>query len=145
MQGVPGVYAAGDGTNFPIKHGGLGTQQADAAAEEIAAQAGASLEPAPFHPVIRGKLITGEESLNLQADIAGGGGEGVSSLDYLWWPPQKIAGKYLTAQLSGRTPHELGPPPSTGSRSRSRWALTGTASRWASIRTRPGRPRCTDR
>ena len=111
VRGVPGVYAAGDGTNFPIKHGGLGTQQADAAAEEIAAQAGASLEPAPFHPVIRGKLITGEESLNLQADIAGGG-EGVSSLDYLWWPPQKIAGKYLTAQLSGRTPHELGPPPS---------------------------------
>ena len=114
VRGVPGVYAAGDGTNFPIKHGGLGTQQADAAAEEIAAQAGASLEPAPFHPVIRGKLITGEESLNLQADIAGGGGEGVSSLDYLWWPPQKIAGKYLTAQLSGRTPHELGPPPEHG-------------------------------
>ena len=78
MRGVPGVYAAGDEDNFPIKHGGLGTQQADAAAEEIAAQAGASLEPAPFHPVIRGKLITGEESLNLQADITGGGGEGAS-------------------------------------------------------------------
>jgi len=114
VRGLPGVYAAGDGTNFPIKHGGLGTQQADAAAEAIAAQAGASVEPAPFHPVIRGKLITGDESLNLQADIAGGGGEGVSSLDYLWWPPQKIAGKYLTAQLSGRTPHELGPPPEHG-------------------------------
>jgi sulfide:quinone oxidoreductase len=114
VTGVAGVYAAGDGTNFPIKHGGLGTQQADAAAEEIAAQAGASVDPAPFHPVIRGKLITGDESLNLQADIAGGGGEGVSSLDYLWWPPQKIAGKYLTAELGGRTPHELGPPPGHG-------------------------------
>ena len=33
---------------------------------------------------------------------------------YLWWPPQKIAGKYLSAQLSGRTPHELGPPPEHG-------------------------------
>ena len=114
VQGLSGVYAAGDGTNFPIKHGGLGTQQADAAAEEIAAQAGASVEPAPFHPVIRGRLITGDESLNLQADIAGGGGEGVSSLDYLWWPPHKIAGKYLTAELGGRTPQPLGPPPEHG-------------------------------
>jgi sulfide:quinone oxidoreductase len=114
VPGATGVYAAGDGTNFPIKHGGLGTQQADAAAEEIAAETGASVEPAPFHPVIRGKLITGDESLNLQADIAGGGGEGVSSLDYLWWPPQKIAGKYLSAELGGRTPHELGPPPEHG-------------------------------
>jgi sulfide:quinone oxidoreductase len=114
VRGLSGVYAAGDGANFPIKHGGLGTQQADAAAEEIAARAGASVEPAPFHPVIRGKLITGDESLNLQADIAGGGGEGVSSLDYLWWPPQKIAGKYLTAELGGRTPHSFGPPPEHG-------------------------------
>ena len=114
VRGLSDVYAAGDGTNFPIKHGGLGTQQADAAAEEIAAQAGASVEPAPFHPVIRGKLITGDESLNLQADIAGGGGEGVSSLDYLWWPPQKVAGKYLTAELGGRTPQSLAPPPEHG-------------------------------
>ena len=54
VQGVSGIYAAGDGTNFPIKHGGIGTQQADAAAEEIAAQAGAPIDPAPFRPVIRG-------------------------------------------------------------------------------------------
>ncbi len=36
---LPGVYAAGDGTNFPVKQGGIGTQQADAAAEHIAALA----------------------------------------------------------------------------------------------------------
>jgi sulfide:quinone oxidoreductase len=114
VQGVADVYAAGDGTNFPIKHGGIGAQQADAAAEHIAARAGAAIEPAPFRPVIRGRLIAGEEYVNLQADIAGGGGEGVASLDYLWWPPQKIAGKYLTAELTGRTPEELGPPPEHG-------------------------------
>ena len=114
VEGVDDVYAAGDGTTFPIKHGGLGTQQADAAAEHIAAKAGAAVEAAPFHPVIRGKLITGDESLNLQADIAGGGGEGVSSLDYLWWPPQKIAGKYLAAKLGGLTPRSIGPPPEHG-------------------------------
>ena len=114
VLGAPDVYAAGDGTNFPVKHGGIGTQQADAAAEQIAARAGAQVEPAPFRPVIRGRLIAGEESVNLEADIAGGGGEGVASLDYLWWPPQKIAGKYLTAELTGRTAQPLGPPPEHG-------------------------------
>ena len=58
--------------------------------------------------------FTGDESLNLQADIAGGGGEGVSSLDYLWWPPQKIAGRYLSAALGGETPHALDAPPEHG-------------------------------
>ena len=33
VKGVEDVYAAGDGTNFPIKQGGLGTQQADAAGD----------------------------------------------------------------------------------------------------------------
>ena len=81
VAGTEDIYAAGDGTNFPVKHGGLGAQQADAAAQHIAARAGADIEPQPFHPVIRGKLITGDESLNLQADIGGGGGEGRSGLD----------------------------------------------------------------
>jgi sulfide:quinone oxidoreductase len=114
VHGTDGIYAAGDGTNFAVKHGGLGAQQADAAAEHIAAAAGAPIEPKPFHPVIRGKLITGDESFNLQADIGGGGGEGSSSLDPLWWPPQKIAGKYLSAMLAGDEPHDPGPPPEHG-------------------------------
>ena len=41
VKGLEDVYAAGDGTNFPIKQGGLGTQQADAAAEHIAHRLGA--------------------------------------------------------------------------------------------------------
>ena len=41
VEGVADVYAAGDGTDFPVKQGGLATQQADAAAEHIAAH----LEP----------------------------------------------------------------------------------------------------
>ena len=41
VAGLQGVYAAGDGTAFPIKQGGLATQQADAVAETIAKAAGA--------------------------------------------------------------------------------------------------------
>jgi sulfide:quinone oxidoreductase len=108
----PDVYAAGDGTNFPIKQGGLGTQQADAAAEDIAARVGADVDPRPFHPILRGKLLTGGESLHMRKDIAGGAGEGVVSADHLWWPPDKVSGRYLTAVLDRREPRGDSLPPS---------------------------------
>jgi sulfide:quinone oxidoreductase len=112
VKGVEGIYAAGDGTNFPIKQGGLATQQADAAAEHIAHALGAAGSPQPFRPVLRGKLLTGEESVNLSADVAGGGGEPEVSADYLWWPPHKIAARYLSPFLYHGDSHtELEPPP----------------------------------
>jgi len=111
VRGVEDVYAAGDGTNFPIKHGGIGTEEADAAAEHIAASLGAKIDPQPFRPVIRGKLLTGDDSLHMQHDVAGGGGEGTASPDYLWWPPGKVAGRYLSAFLGQRTAGDLEPPP----------------------------------
>ena len=62
---VPGtggrVFAAGDAANYPIKHGGLGAQMADAAAAAIAVLAGAQTTGAAFNPVIRGKLLTGRD------------------------------------------------------------------------------------
>jgi sulfide:quinone oxidoreductase len=111
VKGVEDVYAAGDGTNFPIKQGGLGTQQADAAAAHLAHRLGASEAPEPFRPVLRGKLLTGGESLSLSADVAGGGGEGMASPDYLWWPPHKISSRYLAPLLHYGDVHgELEPP-----------------------------------
>lgn len=114
VEGLDDVYAAGDGTTFPIKQGGLGTEQADAAAEQISARVGAPVDPQPFRPVLRGKLITGAESLSLRADVAGGAGEGIASEDYLWWPPHKVSGRYLAPWLAGTTAHgEPEPPPHT--------------------------------
>lgn len=103
VRGVDGVYAAGDGTSFPIKQGGLATQQADAAAEHIAARAGAAIEPQPFRPVLRGKLLTGGAPLYASHDLRGGAGEGNVSHDRLWWPPHKISGRYLSPWLAGET------------------------------------------
>jgi sulfide:quinone oxidoreductase len=108
---VDDVYGAGDGTNFPIKQGGLATQQADAAAEDIAAALGAELEPQPFRPVLRGKLLVGEETMSMRTEVAGGAGEGVVSSDYLWWPPFKVSGRYLTPWLAGATRHVDQEPP----------------------------------
>jgi sulfide:quinone oxidoreductase len=94
------IYAAGDATNFAIKHGGLGSQQADAAAQSIAALAGAPVTPEPFHPVIHGMLLTGEKPLYLTAHIAGGHGFSSEITDTpTWSPPSKIAAKYLAPYL----------------------------------------------
>jgi sulfide:quinone oxidoreductase len=111
VKGVKDVYAAGDGTTFPIKQGGIATQQADAAAEDIAHRLGAAVEPEPFRPVLRGKLLTGEESVNLRADVAGGGGESEASPDTLWWPPHKISARYLASLLYHGEAHEEPEPP----------------------------------
>jgi sulfide:quinone oxidoreductase len=102
VAGLSGVYAAGDGTNFPIKQGGLATQQADAVAAAIAAEAGAPVEPEPFRPVLRGLLLTGGDDRFLRNAVAGGGGEGEVATHTLWWPPTKIAGRYISSYLFGR-------------------------------------------
>ncbi|HET8593294.1 MAG TPA: FAD-dependent oxidoreductase [Solirubrobacterales bacterium] len=111
VKGAGDLYAAGDGTNFPVKQGGLGTQQADAAAEHISARFGAELEPRPFEPVLRGMLIVGGESLSMEHSLRGGAGEGDTSSDYLWWPPHKVSGRYLAAWLAGETVHTQPRPP----------------------------------
>jgi sulfide:quinone oxidoreductase len=111
VKGLEDVYAAGDGTNFPIKQGGLGTQQADAAAEHIAHRLGAAGAAEPFRPVLRGKLLTGDESVHLSADVAGGGGEGKASPDCLWWPPHKISARYLAPFLYHGDVHAEPEPP----------------------------------
>ncbi|UJA19406.1 FAD-dependent oxidoreductase [Thermoleophilia bacterium SCSIO 60948] len=56
VEGLRDVYAAGDGTDTPMKQGGLASQQADAAAEHIASRLGADIDPHPFEPVLRGWL-----------------------------------------------------------------------------------------
>jgi sulfide:quinone oxidoreductase len=110
VKGVADVWACGDGANFPVKQGGLGTQQADAAAEDIAARAGAEIEPKPFHPILRGMLLTGDESVHMETDVTGGHGEGAASADRLWWPPHKIGGRYLAAWLANEDPQAFEPP-----------------------------------
>jgi sulfide:quinone oxidoreductase len=69
VPGAPGVYAAGDATAFPIKQGGLATQQADAVAAALAADLGALPATPPFSPVLRGLLLTGGAPLYLRAEL----------------------------------------------------------------------------
>jgi len=94
------VYAAGDLTQFSIKQGGIATQQADAAAQAIAAQLGAPIEPEPFRPVLRGLLLTGMVPRYLRAEIDTAHVE--VDTEPLWWPPDKIVGRYLAPFLAER-------------------------------------------
>ena len=98
---VDAVWAAGDAIAFPVKQGGLASQQADAAAESIAALAGAELEPRPYRPVLRGMMLTGRGKAWMRHQPAGGG-EGAAVRRALWWPPTKIAGRYLSPYLAAR-------------------------------------------
>jgi sulfide:quinone oxidoreductase len=107
VRGLHGVYAAGDAVSFPIKQGGIATQQADAVAQAIAARAGADLKPQPFRPVLRGLLLTGAVPRYLRHEPTSGRGEtSESATEPLWWPPSKIAGRFLAPFLAELTGHE---------------------------------------
>jgi sulfide:quinone oxidoreductase len=129
VRGIEDVFAAGDGTDFPVKQGGIGTQQADAAAEQIAARAGADVTPQPFRPVLRGWLLTGEARRYFANPIAGGGGTGATSLQPLWWPPTKIAGRHLGPWLASRAQPPLAAPAGGDVHVGAQLAATGEPSR----------------
>jgi sulfide:quinone oxidoreductase len=110
IRGFDNVFAAGDATDFPIKLGGIAAQQADAAAAAIAALAGASVEPEPFHPVIRAILLGGEKPLYLSAHVTGGHGSSSRISDEpTWTPAAKIAAKYLSPYLESRNRRTAAP------------------------------------
>jgi len=103
VTGLERVYAAGDATDFAVKFGGIASQQADTAAEEIAALAGAAIEPRPFTPELHGALLGGPRPLYLSAHVTGGHG---SSSEVSEAPtsamPTKIVAKYLAPYLESR-------------------------------------------
>jgi sulfide:quinone oxidoreductase len=112
------AWAAGDAIAFPVKQGGLAAQQADAVAEAIAARAGADVDPKPFRPVMRGVLLTGRGQAWMRNVTNGDAPDGEAERRALFWPPTKIAGRYLSPYLAelddaralGEAPHPSGQP-----------------------------------
>jgi sulfide:quinone oxidoreductase len=125
VSGLDDVYAAGDVTAFPLKQGGLAAQQADAVAGAIAERVGAVTASSPFEPVLRGLLLTGGAPLYLRAEPGRLHRESTVAIEAsgprrsdrnasaaagqaLWWPPAKIAGRYLAPYLATARPVPLG-------------------------------------
>jgi sulfide:quinone oxidoreductase len=102
VHGMQHAFAAGDVTSFPVKQGGIATQQADVAAEAIAAEVGIEVEAKALDPILQGVLWTGEEPLYLSGHLAGGHGETSSASKEPQWDGTeqgKIVGRYLTPFL----------------------------------------------
>jgi sulfide:quinone oxidoreductase len=108
VDGRDDVFAVGDMTSFPIKQGGIAAQQADAAAEWIAALAGAPVEPRPFRPTLRGLLLTGLSPRYLRSGVLDSSSD--VDLQPLWWPPGKLAGRYLGPFLAYHVGLSADPP-----------------------------------
>lgn len=103
IPGLPHAFAVGDVTTFPVKQGGIATQQADVAAETIAAELGCEAEAYPLDPILRGILWTGAKPRYLFGWLGGGHGETSVASERPPWPidnPSKLIGRYLTPFLA---------------------------------------------
>jgi len=105
VEGLSDVYAAGDMTTYPIKQGGLATQQADRVAHTIAAAIGAPVKALRPSHVLRARLLGGERPLLLRTELDWQGrpvggtvevGEPDGEVD-----SSKVFGRYLTPYLQG--------------------------------------------
>ena len=103
VEGLRIVFAAGDITSYSVKQGGIAAQQADAAAQVIAAEAGAAILPEPFRPVLRSVLLTGDGPRYLSARLRSGNDlSSVATSQPFWSPADKIAAPFLAPYLARR-------------------------------------------
>jgi sulfide:quinone oxidoreductase len=109
VSGITRVWAAGDATDYPVKHGGVSAQMADTAAAAIAALAGAAVTPHTFDPTLEGVLLTGGRPRYLRArpTETSGAPSGLLTLEHDDQPP-KIAAKYLAPHLAALPPESPG-------------------------------------
>lgn len=101
VRGIDGVWAAGDATDYPLKHGGVAAQLADTAAAGIARVAGAEVDVTPFAPALEGVLFTGGRTRYIRGagpyvDQDSGGLVAVPPGER----PAKITARYLTPLLA---------------------------------------------
>ena len=107
VGGRSDVFAAGDVTQYPVKQGGLATQQADVIAAVLATRAEAHVEPPLLRHRLRARLLTPDGPLYLQADLDGHGralppkGGPPVGEDAPWWPAAKLFGRHLSPWMAG--------------------------------------------
>jgi sulfide:quinone oxidoreductase len=102
VAGSASVYAAGDVTTISPRHSTSAANQADAAAESIAAGAGADLTPTPWSTVLHGILALPPHFPGAQGSPWLDGDEPVAHC--LWWPPGHVSGRHLASYLAEDDP-----------------------------------------
>jgi sulfide:quinone oxidoreductase len=108
VHGLEDVYAIGDMTAFPIKHGGLATQQADCVAHVIAQGAGFTARSVRAGGVVRVRLVGGEQPLFLRAELDQLGRVSEAALEDgdrdTLAAANKVSGRYLVPYLEKLPP-----------------------------------------
>ena len=113
VHGAPDVYAAGDVTHHAIKQAGLACQQADAAADMIAAHAGVAIEPQPYTPLLEAVLLTERATMIMRRENDSAGTDSsVVCRAGRWRPPTKMIGRELAAHLAAPRPQPAEHPAS---------------------------------
>ena len=105
VEGLADVYAAGDATTFPIKQGGLATQQADRIAHTIAASLGVPVKQLRGPLVLQARLLGGECPVFLRTELDWRGQPTTATLEHAEGKHTagavKVFGRYLTPYLEG--------------------------------------------
>jgi sulfide:quinone oxidoreductase len=98
VVGARHCFAAGDATSLSLKHSALSASQATAAAEAIAAEAGADVVPTEWSSVLHGLLTLPPHFPGPSRSPWLENGEPVTHC--LWWPPGHVAGRHLAPYLA---------------------------------------------
>jgi sulfide:quinone oxidoreductase len=130
----PDVFAIGDITAFPIKQGGVATQQADVVAATLARRTGMHMSVPPPRFVLRSQLLGMDEPLYLRAELAGDGSllEAAApavSAETPWWPSGKLFGRHLTPWMAQQPATTPGRSVSLGGQPAARRDRSGLGSR----------------
>ena len=108
VEGLHDVYAAGDVTTSPIKHGGLAAQQADIVAQTIAAGLGVAVKHARGPRVLYARLLGGEPPVFLRTELDWTGQPTRAALiradDEHTAKAAKVSGRYLVPYLETLEP-----------------------------------------
>lgn len=106
MRGADHVWAIGDAAAYPVKFGGLATQQADQAAADIARLTGVAVATPNRGMTLRGVLLTGStpRALGSQPPFS-------LTLRPMWRPEEKVHGYYLSTYLGLLDAEPPDPPP----------------------------------
>jgi sulfide:quinone oxidoreductase len=100
VRGIEHVFAAGDVTSYPVKQGGLATQQADTIAEALAGELGAPVQSAGFRPLLCAVLYGGRDTRYLRAELGDALEESSTVSESPLWPESsKLVGRYLAPYL----------------------------------------------
>lgn len=99
VRGMEDVLVAGDAGDHHIKQGGLAAHQAEVAATTIVRALGGDPPPMSEGPVLRGKLVAGEDTLYLRRALDDDADAGTASARALWQPEAAMCAWRLTRWL----------------------------------------------